>query len=301
MFGYLRPLEPELLVKEQQLYRAVYCGLCRTMRGKVSFLGSFALSYDFVFLALLRAQLTGETFTFCEKRCPAHPFRKRSCACGASEALESTALVHFALTHEKLRDDLRDGDTPFFKRLCFAACYPFIHGRVKTLCRKNAAFRTIYKSAFAACEKLCELERQNAADVDELALIWSRAVAPACCVGLSGKEARLMEASAAAAGQLIYLLDACDDLEDDAKRKSFNAFLSAYGSVDATLEHLDEINCTLALYAQQLDRAVNLITAPNAYGSICENITGRGIPDAVRRIILKHQPDTVSDERKNND
>ena len=28
MFGYVKPAYPELLVKEYELYRAVYCGIC---------------------------------------------------------------------------------------------------------------------------------------------------------------------------------------------------------------------------------------------------------------------------------
>ena len=31
MYGYVRTHAPELKVREQEYYRAVYCGLCRTM------------------------------------------------------------------------------------------------------------------------------------------------------------------------------------------------------------------------------------------------------------------------------
>ena len=31
MFGYIRPLECELKVRDQALYRAYYCGLCKTI------------------------------------------------------------------------------------------------------------------------------------------------------------------------------------------------------------------------------------------------------------------------------
>lgn len=33
MFGYIRPVESELLVKEYEFYRAVYCSLCKTADG----------------------------------------------------------------------------------------------------------------------------------------------------------------------------------------------------------------------------------------------------------------------------
>ena len=31
MFGYVKPLSDELLVKEHNFYRATYCGICRAM------------------------------------------------------------------------------------------------------------------------------------------------------------------------------------------------------------------------------------------------------------------------------
>ena len=60
MFGYVRPYTPELLVKDNELYRATYCGLCRTMGKTTGKLSKLALSYDFVFLALLRFAVRGE-------------------------------------------------------------------------------------------------------------------------------------------------------------------------------------------------------------------------------------------------
>ena len=47
MFGYVKPYVPELKVKENEFYRATYCGLCRALGRKSRFL-SFTLSYDFV-------------------------------------------------------------------------------------------------------------------------------------------------------------------------------------------------------------------------------------------------------------
>lgn len=54
MFGYIRPVESELLVKEYEFYRAVYCSLCKTGGRRVSRFSRFFLNYDFVFLALVR-------------------------------------------------------------------------------------------------------------------------------------------------------------------------------------------------------------------------------------------------------
>ena len=32
MFGYVKPVVSELLVKEHEFYKATYCGICRSMK-----------------------------------------------------------------------------------------------------------------------------------------------------------------------------------------------------------------------------------------------------------------------------
>lgn len=289
MFGYLRPYEAELLVKEQELYRAIYCGLCRVMRKKASFFASLSLNYDFVFLAVLRAELTGETFHFCRKRCPVHPLKARSCATTDSEALTYTAMVHLALLYEKLKDDLRDSDTTWKRRLLVRLYLPFIHGSVRKLRKKDARFSEILAHSTKACDALFRLEQQGTKDVDLLAHTWSEGIACACSCDLDGEKKRLMYSASAAAGRLIYLLDALDDMQSDEAKGTFNPFLMKFKSLDTALSHVDEINITLSLYAQELHNVVNLIATVNRYEGLCNNITQKGIPTAVRRAVAKYK------------
>ena len=57
-------------------FRAVYCGLCRTMRRRCGLMAPMLLNFDFVFLALLLAPPEGERITRCH-RCHVPPFRRR--------------------------------------------------------------------------------------------------------------------------------------------------------------------------------------------------------------------------------
>ena len=52
MFGYVKPRACELLVKEYELYKSAYCGLCIEGGREVSRLTRFLLNDDFVFLCL---------------------------------------------------------------------------------------------------------------------------------------------------------------------------------------------------------------------------------------------------------
>ena len=57
VFGYIRVRESELRVRELSLYRAAYCGLCRSLGRECGQVSRIYLSYDLTFMALVRAAL----------------------------------------------------------------------------------------------------------------------------------------------------------------------------------------------------------------------------------------------------
>ena len=57
MFGYVRARRADLLVRQDALYRGIYCGLCREMGRCTGQCSRLTLSYDMVFLYLIRASL----------------------------------------------------------------------------------------------------------------------------------------------------------------------------------------------------------------------------------------------------
>ena len=57
MFGYIRVDKSELKIKDYEMYKAVYCTLCRKLGRKYGILSRLTLSYDFTFLALLNMSL----------------------------------------------------------------------------------------------------------------------------------------------------------------------------------------------------------------------------------------------------
>ena len=122
MYGYLRTHVPELKVREQEYYRAVYCGLCRTMGKCTGQCSRMTLSYDFTLFALVRLALTGEDLTVKRRRCVAHPLRKRPMA-EPTPALALCAYASAILAHHKVKDDLRDERG--LKRTAASAVSPF--------------------------------------------------------------------------------------------------------------------------------------------------------------------------------
>ena len=77
MFGYVRAARPELTVRLDTLYRGIYCGLCRAIGQCTGQCSRLTLSYDMVFLYLVRASLLEIKPRFVYGRCALHPFRRR--------------------------------------------------------------------------------------------------------------------------------------------------------------------------------------------------------------------------------
>ena len=51
MFGYVRPYKSEMLVREYEQYKAVYCEVCRQLGKEYGWTARFTLSYDCTFYA----------------------------------------------------------------------------------------------------------------------------------------------------------------------------------------------------------------------------------------------------------
>ena len=55
MYGYIRPNQDELRIREYTEYRAYYCGLCKCLSAEYGEIARSVLSYDCTFIALLLA------------------------------------------------------------------------------------------------------------------------------------------------------------------------------------------------------------------------------------------------------
>ena len=107
MFGYVKPFVPELKVRQNELYRALYCGLCHRMKKLTGYFSAFSLSYDFVFLALVRSAVTDDEITASQGRCAYNPLKKKKIA-SPCPSLDYTAAVAAVLGYYKLLDDIAD-------------------------------------------------------------------------------------------------------------------------------------------------------------------------------------------------
>ena len=225
MFGYIKPAVPELKVKEYELYRAVYCGLCRAMGHHTGCASSLTLSYDFVFLAVFRAALTGETFHIEKHRCAVHPMKRRPMV-RDNDTLAYCARAAALLTWAKLGDDLHDERG--IRRAAARTLRPAA-ASMRKRAHKAEGMDALEDALTASLSRLGELEAAQSDSIDETAACFGELLGEIVAYGLDGLEARIAREVGEAVGRFLYVIDAADDAPDDAAKGRYNSIVCRYG------------------------------------------------------------------------
>ncbi len=277
MFGYVKPKKEELLVREYEFYRATYCGICRAMKRHTGVLSNVTLSYDSVFLALVRMLYIDDSeFKAKNKRCIAHPLSKRPML-EENEALEYTARAFAILAYYKLSDDFHDEG--FRKRTVLLAIKPIV-----STANSKANISALSALAKEKLDKISELECARASSVDEPASLFGELLGEIFAHGLAEKERTAPYYTGYHLGKFIYAIDAAEDYEDDRKTGSYNPYVIQYGGEPLTKENKESIKCALLLECKKLEGAVNLLPFGNraTIENIIKNIIYLGITDKMK-------------------
>ncbi len=219
MFGYIVVNQPELRIREWEIYHSYYCGLCRVLKKKYGRGGQATLSYDMTFLLILLSGLY-EPETICgESRCIMHPGKKHMYRC--NELTEYVADMNMLLTEYKCMDDWKDEGKRF--RLMLAG---ILERRTGVSRRKYA--RKLEQIA-SAMEELSRREEQGETDLDRMAGGVGRVMAQVVSVRQDEWEAGLQRFGFYL-GKFVYLMDAYEDIEEDLKKGRYNPLKERYGN-----------------------------------------------------------------------
>lgn len=263
MFGYVKPVVSEMLVREHEFYKATYCGICRAMKKHTGTLSNITLSYDSVFLALVRMlYIPDSDFAAEQKRCIAHPTKKRPML-KENSAIEYTARAFAILTYYKIKDDLQDESG--LKRLGVTAVRP-----VARCANRRASLDELELIVADRLDRITELEKQRAASVDEPAALFGELLGEIFAYGLDDKDRLVPYEVGNHLGRFIYAADAAEDYDKDAESGSYNPYVILYGGVPLSYENKQSIKCALLLECKKLEAAVNLL--PFGTRATIENI-----------------------------
>lgn len=218
MFGYVRYDFPNLFIKDYALYQAVYCGLCKGIAASCGQKARLGLTYDVAFLSALLHNLRGEDFKIEKQHCFEHAIRKRPIA-AVDELTKELGALNTVLTYYKLSDDVKDRKRGRIKRRWFKAGF-------KRAKKKYPELVLLVQGYLRDQEKI---EKANASSLDAAADPTANMMLALSRRFLGEKATESTDELFYALGKWVYLIDALDDYEKDAKKKNYNPFLTAYG------------------------------------------------------------------------
>lgn len=220
MFGYIRAYKPYMRMYEYEIYRSVYCGICKDMSRRFGFVSRLTLSYDSATLALVYLSVRGKKLAVKNERCVAHPWKKSMCAtCGSD--LEFASSISVLLTYHKLKDDI--SDKGFLKKLTALALLPFLKKPYKRVCASYKALSDKISDAMALQQRI---EHDASAGID--AACEPTALMMQAVFGEIGKdklEKSLLARLGYCLGRFVYMTDALDDLKKDIQQRSYNPLI----------------------------------------------------------------------------
>lgn len=270
MYGYIRPLESELKVREQAAYRAYYCGLCKTLSRRYGQVERLALNYECAFLAAFLTALTGGA-SFETESCLPRFYRGKRPVALASDALDYAADVNVLLSWHKLDDDVRDNGS--VKARAARAALKRAYRRAAD---RHGALETALEESMT---RLAHAEQARSSSTDEPSEAFGRFLSAVILHApmLIPSERAACEWMFFNVGKWVYLIDAWDDRERDGKTGGYNPFLES--GMDA-----DRARFLMNVTLTEAEKAYDLISLAAPDGLI-DNVLRLGLRDVTRRVM----------------
>ncbi len=272
MFGYVKVAKDELKVREYNVYKSYYCGLCKTLKSEYGYFSRFCLNYDSVFLALLLSSVTNDEYDCKNQVCIAHPAKKTPIMKNnKSLSYSATAMIILALL--KLEDDIRD------EKSIKAAFVYLLLLNAKRKVKKS--YKKLYEDCKEQINKLSILEKNKCKDLDELSDVFAKLLEILFVPEFIKNEAtaRILSHIGYMLGRFIYIIDAYEDIEKDKKKKRFNPFVLSEKKVDKQ-EILNLLTFNLSSMANSYELISLKINKP-----ILDNIIYLGLKSVLEKTI----------------
>ncbi len=285
MFGYVSVLKDELKIREYNIYRGYYCGLCKTLGKQFSQAVRLGLNYDFAFLALVMGALSDEQPEPVQEHCIIHPLSKRPVSRDEA-ALSYAAYMSIMVTYFKLMDDRQD-----LGSLKSMLALVFYKRQLRKCKRKYPAQYTLIETQL---KELNRLEKQQCADIDLVADCFAQILS--CLfvpdyLALDEKTKKALQVFGYQLGRFIYIIDAYHDIREDAKHHNYNPILlkeqKEGEQADAFCQRIrDKYSFSLTLTLDAVAKSFELIPF-RKYRPIIENVVYLGLRSVLDKVMTE--------------
>ena len=217
MFGYVVMNRPEMKIKDYDLYRSFYCGLCRELRDRYGISGQITLTYDLTFVTLLLSGLYEPPTKKGTSRCIVHPVRRQPVR--KNEFTEYAADMNVFLAYYKCVDDWKDEKK--LSRLAYS----------RLLERKDKKAEALWKNKTSVIirhlNEISAMEKAGETDIDRISGCFGR-IMEEILVYKEDQWEPTLKRMGFYLGKFIYLMDAFDDVEEDMEKGNYNPFAQDY-------------------------------------------------------------------------
>lgn len=281
MFGYVTPYKMELKIKDYEMFKAYYCGLCISIKNNFSNLCRMTLNYDMTFLGILLDSLEYSKHKYVVTKCIAHPMKKRPKVID-NRALDYAGFCNVSLVYYKLLDDYND-DNSLSKK--------FISMYIKKFINKSKEdLSPILVNIEENIKKLSFLEKSGEIiSIDELSDPFASLTA--FIVSYYYKNENFYNELYDLGynlGRWIYIIDAFDDLKEDMEKHKFNAINKAFNVENLPYEDLiikegNRIEFNLIMSANSTSEALDKLPI-NKNKDLLFNILQLGLMNKIETI-----------------
>ncbi len=212
MFGYIVANTQALSKERQARFRAIYCGLCRTLRTRHGLAGGATLSYDLTFLAALLNALYEPGERAGRERCPAHPARAHDYV--LSPVMDYVADMNVALAYHKCRDNWADEHS-----LLSAGEGVLLRGAYR---RVEASHPDKCRAIEAWLDEIHAIEARKLPEIDPPVNATGRMLGELFVLPGEAMWAEELRAVGDGLGRFVYFMDAYEDLPGDMRHGRFN-------------------------------------------------------------------------------
>ena len=229
-------------MKEQQCYKAYYCGICREIGKRFGFVPRFGLTHEFAVLAMLLevCNSSSKTLKIKNKPCIAHPF-KRVRSVSGSPFMTYAAACNVLFFRVKLQDAWVDDRNigAWFAKIFFS------FGNRKA----TKKYRDFAQAISTEIATLNAYEKELCSSVDVVSEPFARLLSTLFTVDglMPGTISKELSSMGYHLGKWIYLIDAASDRVEDRKKGSYNVYNIRYK--DAPLPSNERITRELCLAA----------------------------------------------------
>ena len=278
MFGYVKPKRDELKIRDDAFYRATYCGICKRMSSLLGTLSTATLTYDSVFLALLRMAFVPDAAIASRlRRCAVHPLKRRDIL-ENNEAIDYTVRVFAELTYRKLEDDLFD------ERTVIRVAKRLVRPTVRRARLRGGLDSTLASTIEGGLKEIQRLESERCASPDLCAAPFGALLGEVFAYGIEDKNAQCaLRELGRHLGIFIYVADAAEDYDEDAQKERFNPLLLLYGGKPLTKSEREDVHTALVYHILRMEEALSFIDFGKklTLSRILHNIVSLGLRERI--------------------